>query len=99
MYVMNNSRGSTDLRSNGMKVCVRICVPVVLTFHDLFHALRMVKSPEYIRGSNWPPWLFCGQTVTIKNYSRFDRFEHPGVVDQDIHPVMLLQNKVKGLLD
>lgn len=35
----------------------------------------------------------------MKNHPRFDRFEHTGIVDQDIHPAMLLQSEVKGLLN
>ena len=53
--VTKRRRGSEDLRRRGMKVCVMICVPVVLTFHDLFQSSRMVMRPAWYSGSNWAP--------------------------------------------
>ena len=42
---INKRRGSLDLSRRGTKVAVMIWVPTVLTFHDAFHAWRIVKLP------------------------------------------------------
>ncbi len=47
--------GLGDLRSRGMNVEVRMCVPVVLTFQLAFHISRWLSLPAATSWSNWAP--------------------------------------------
>lgn len=92
--VMKMSRGSDDLRSNGTNVLVTMCVPVVLTFHDLFHmSLKVIfRDPALKSGSNWAPSELSFSTCLYM----INEVQLTCVVDQDIHMAISRSNLVEG---
>ena len=92
---MKGSRGSKDLSSNGMKVCVRMCVPVVLTSHDLFHISRNVRSPVANFWSKDAP----KEILVRKNLYKSGAGPHAGIVQQNVKFAVFLIDRVKGVLD